>query len=129
MMSKIKLWSIKFLEAGAVLEGLTTAIKLESMDETVPFLPQGAYTTFRTYQHTQGLHLENHFLRLEETARLAGKSLRLDRPALRQALRQALEAYPPRQELRLRLVVDLFEQPGSVFLAAEPLHLPPASAY
>jgi branched-chain amino acid aminotransferase len=128
-MSKIRLWAVKFLETGATLEAIAAAKGLQSLDETASFLPEGAYTTFRTYQHTRALHLEDHFLRLEETARLAGKSLRMERLALRQALRQALANYPHSQELRLRLVLDLFEQPGAIYLAAEPLHVLPASAY
>lgn len=98
-----------------------------TLDAATGSLPPGAYTTLRTYSLTKITNLESHFLRLEETARLAGHPLQLDRLELRQALRQAVQSYGGAFDLRLRILLDL--QGNQLYLAAEPLKTPPAKAY
>ena len=44
-----------------------------SMSETSADLPEGAYTTFRTYKRKRVLRLNQHFRRLEESLTLTGK--------------------------------------------------------
>ncbi len=64
-------------------------------------LPQGAYTTFRTYFGDRALCLDVHLARLESSARLLGSEATLDRRALCHALTRiiAWHGYP---ESRLR---------------------------
>lgn len=100
-----------------------------SLDQATAWLPGGAYTTLRTYGRTGVLHLEEHFQRLEESARLAGYQIALDRHSLRQALRQAVQAYGSPGETRLRLVLDLEQEPGTLYLALEALVTPALEAY
>jgi branched-chain amino acid aminotransferase len=99
-----------------------------SLDEGTRNLPAGGYTTFRTFGRTHVLRLSDHFKRLEETARLAGKALEIDQLLLRQGLRRALNAYPA-GETRVRITLDLVQQPGMIYLLVEGLHTPGSEAY
>ncbi len=112
---------------------------VESLDASTALIPGGAYTTLRTYHGVQTLLLEDHFLRLEETSRLAGAPVQIDRDGLRQALRRVIQAsqqliHSEKQEaeapdLRLRLTLDLEKSPGDLYLAAQVLQTPPPEAY
>jgi branched-chain amino acid aminotransferase len=95
----------------------------KTLDEATQQLPQGGYTTLRTYGGNMVLRLEDHFLRLEETARLAGKPLAVDRTRLRTALRQTAGWFPM-PEKRVRVVVDMNLEPGTVYLIVEELRTP-----
>ena len=98
-----------------------------SFSQLEGILPNGAYTTLRTYDRTQALHLAAHFRRLEESAALAGTDISLDRMQLRAALRQI--ASQSTGDLRLRIVLDLSLQPGTLYIAAQALVTPPPEAY
>lgn len=89
--------------------------------------PEGAYTTFRTYDKYFVLNLPQHFERLEETAALAGKPVRLEKDKLCSILVEILnETDAP--EARIRLSVDLSINLGEIYIAAEPfVPLPPAA--
>jgi branched-chain amino acid aminotransferase len=99
-----------------------------SLDEGTRLLPAGGYTTFRTFGRTHVLRLRDHFQRLEETARLAGKAMRIDQSLLRQGLRHALVNYPA-GETRVRVILDLEQQPGTLYLLVEGLRTPKPEAY
>jgi len=90
--------------------------------------PDGAYTTFRTYDKYFVLNLSQHFDRIEETAALTGKSVRLNRPALRSEICAALEGTPS-PEARIRLSLDLSVNPGDIYLSIEPFAPRPANLY
>ena len=91
--------------------------------------PDGAYTTFRTYDHNKVIRLDDHLGRLEETARLAHKPVALERLRLREALRNVIDEYPGDMDLRIRVVLDLEDFVGNVYLMAEILKTPPPDAY
>ncbi len=97
-----------------------TAYLAASLADAVQYEPHGVYTVSRTYHRTATLELGAHLDRLEESAHLKDIPLQLDRPALRAALRQLIEAsgYP---EARFRLTVPA-EQPDLVYIAVEPLN-------
>jgi branched-chain amino acid aminotransferase len=80
------------------------------------------YTITRTYQRDKALLLEAHLDRLEESARLEGIALTLDREALRAALRQMI-AQSGYSELRFRITVPR-QQPDHLYLTLEPLAAP-----
>ena len=132
---RVSLWHvIGVIEPGRVnqqivLEKICLLEPPLSLDAAAHFLPGGAYTTFRTYQHNKTISLESHFRRLEETACLAGHPLNVDREMLRQALRKVITAYPASLELRLRLLIDLEAETGAIYLSAEPLHALVLEAY
>jgi len=123
------LWRMTATGGQASVEEIFTDAHAQSLDAAAAYLPGGAYTTLRTYQHNRTLHLESHFLRLEETASLAGLPLVLDRQSWRQALRTILKAYPASEEVRLRLLIDLQDEPRAAYLVSEPLLTPPVEAY
>ena len=115
--------------------------ELDSLDALTQILPGGAYTTLRTFHGKQVLHLEDHFQRLERTAAMVEKSLYLHRSRARQAIQAALRLaqqwhYPPdggepsgEQDFRIRITLDLQDQPGDFYLALQPLTTPAHEAY
>ncbi|MBX7212806.1 MAG: aminotransferase class IV [Thermoflexales bacterium] len=63
-----------------------------SMTAVSAALPDGAYTTFRTYDGTRVLRLERHFDRLEDSLALMGTPARLDRAGARRVIAAAWRA-------------------------------------
>ncbi|HXY41039.1 MAG TPA: aminotransferase class IV [Vicinamibacteria bacterium] len=87
-------------------------------------LPEGAYTTLRTYGGRRLFRLDRHLDRLSESVALQGRPAPLDRALGRRSIRDALET-AGFEEARLRLTFA----PPSLFVAVEsfsPLH---ATAY
>lgn len=94
-----------------------------SLDEVTRLLPDGAYTTFRTFSRFQVLSLGDHLNRLEETARLSGRPISLSRTAVKAALRQAFSEYPIEVK-RVRIILDLYTDPGAITILIEALAVP-----
>lgn len=124
-MQDILVWTI---DRGA-LHAVQLSPPPKTLDQASELLPGGAYTTFRTYQRTNAVRLDDHLSRLEETAGLAGQAVSIDRAGLRQALRQAIRQAPDWPELRLRLTIDLQGQVGWVYVLAAALEIPSPEAY
>jgi branched-chain amino acid aminotransferase len=101
------------------------------LSEAGRFLPQGAYTTLRTYGRTGLLALEQHFDRLDETARLLGHPVTLPRDELRRLLCEVLRGleWEASSETRLRLTVDCAKRVGEIWFSVEPLPLPSPEDY
>jgi branched-chain amino acid aminotransferase len=142
MRAPVAVWRFDALLDEPALQAVDLPGEQLSLDQISAALPGGAYTTFRTYQVLKALRLENHLQRLVQTARLAGVSLSICQPGLRSAIRQALALYhagfftgnldeglPARQDVRLRLTIDLERQPGQAYLAIEPLCTPSPDEY
>ncbi len=103
-----------------------------SLDDATRRLPGGGYTTLRTFGRFRVLRMESHFVRLEETARLAGKPVHLDRAKIRRALHQALAEDPasrPGENVRVRMILDLEQQPGTIYILMDTLRTPDAHDY
>jgi branched-chain amino acid aminotransferase len=125
MMNALRVWKIS--PGGELLEW-TAAEGTPSANAATRLLPEGAFTTLRTYNRRFGLRLEDHFRRLEESARLAGHELKVDRGRLRGLIRDTLlPAFAC--DLRLRIVLDLQEVPGCVYAVAEELVTPAEEDY
>lgn len=102
-----------------------TAYKSDSLRQLAQQEPQGVYTITRTYQTDKAVLLEAHFDRLEESARLEGIEVDLNRGQLRRGLRQLItRAGYAESRLRITIPRDKARQP---LLAAEPLSPVPAS--
>ena len=99
-----------------------------TLDRGTQQLPGGGYTTFRTYGGVRVDRLEEHFDRLEESARLMGKAVTVERSELRLALRQALDQFPS-PERRVRLSIDLERESGVFYVLIEALHVPSEADY
>jgi branched-chain amino acid aminotransferase len=110
------------------IEPATNASDLSTLDEISARLPSGVYTTLRTFEQNRVLPLEPQFIRLEESAALMDMPVTLDRSYLRAALREAVQLYQS-QEKRIRLTLDLEDQPGTIYISMEPLTTPGPVAY
>ncbi len=95
----VSVWKFSKSEKNYELSYIDTS---SSLDEASGKLAQGVYTTFRTYQHSKALRLDDHFSRLERSAALHNRDLHLDRLALRLALRDILNAFPG-SDVRIRI--------------------------
>jgi branched-chain amino acid aminotransferase len=111
-----------------IIEEIHLNVEPSSLNQASEALPQGGYTTLRTYGKSNALHLEDHFARLEETARLSGVIIQMDWSRVRSGMRQALAAFSA-PEARVRLTVDQMEDPGELFISVEPLSIPSMGAY
>jgi branched-chain amino acid aminotransferase len=100
----------------------------QSLNGAASYLPQGVYTTLRTYKGNQTLPLEDHIHRLEESAALTGVTIHLRSEDLRKGIRRAIQDFWP-QDTRIRVTVDTTQEHGSIYIAVEPLHVPPPGAY
>ena len=80
-------------------------------------LPEGVYTALRTYPGARVLHLDAHFDRLADSARLEGVELSLDAETLRKAIATTVAStgFPL---TRVRVTVCL-TPPTRIFVAAE----------
>jgi branched-subunit amino acid aminotransferase/4-amino-4-deoxychorismate lyase len=98
-----------------------------SLDQMSLALPEGVYTTFRTYSDRRALHLDDHVRRLTDSARREGYPLALDHAAVRTALAQALDlAGYALARVRLTLTYD---PPGDLYISLEPFVPLPARLY
>jgi branched-chain amino acid aminotransferase len=97
---------------------------VESLRQAALMEPPGVYTVARTYQRERVVLLDAHFDRLEESARLVGVELQLDRPALRRGL-SLLVGQCGYANSRFRITLPLAE-PQTPRLAIEPLVEVPA---
>ncbi len=102
-----------------------------SLNEASRFIPDGGYTTLRTYHRTGVILLSAHFDRMEESAALLGHPVTLNRPALRQLLCDVLRntTWEHTEESRVRLTVDCTVTPGDIWLSIEPLPVPSPAEY
>jgi len=111
------------------LEPVPLAQPVARLDEVSAWLPGGLYTTFRTYDHGRRvLGLDSHLARLAQAdlADLVGNA------RLRSLLGLALQKLCDQvgaPEVRVRLSVDQAEQPGTLYLAAEPVQPIPPEVY
>ena len=101
-----------------------------NMSAASAVLPEGAYTTFRTYEGNRVLRLAQHVRRLEESVALIGQPGQLDENTVRANVREALQAVRAQDnwaapEARLRLTFA----PPSLFISIEPFTPYPASLY
>lgn len=100
----------------------------QALDDISRILPTGAYTTFRTFNYSQALFLERHFLRLQESSLLMGCPVLLDKEILRCAIRKVVSGINTK-ELRIRLTVDLDQEPGTIYISSERLVQPEEKYY
>jgi branched-chain amino acid aminotransferase len=87
-------------------------------------IPEGAYTTFRTYGGRGIVRFLQHLRRLEESVALQGRPGRIDADLARRAVRAALDA-TSHPESRVRLTFA----PPRLFVSVEPFTPPPRRVY
>jgi branched-chain amino acid aminotransferase len=101
-----------------------------NMSAASAVLPDGAYTTFRTYDGDKVLRLAQHVRRLEESVALIGQPGPLDEAAVRTHVREVLRATRAQTdwaapEARFRLTFA----PPHLFISIEPFTPYPARLY
>lgn len=138
-MAKIETW--KFASKKGQTAGLEPVLinpPPKTLNEASSSLPQGVYTTFRTYAGTKVLPLQDHIHRLEESSQLVGKPVYIDSEIFVRILSQALSVYysnlhykedenSPENESknsRIRITLDLENEPGRIYISIEPLKVP-----
>jgi branched-chain amino acid aminotransferase len=97
--------------------------QITTLDQASNALPAGPYTTFRTYQKTNALYLDEHFQRIEDSAEQVGQPVKLDIPTLRSNIRKALEKFTA-PEARVRLTVPLDSAPKRMHIFVSALSVP-----
>jgi branched-chain amino acid aminotransferase len=97
----------------------------QSLNEVGAFEPDGIYTITRTFHSDQVVMLDAHMDRLEESARLEGIDLNLDRAWLRDGLRRIIKL-AGNDESRFRITIPR-QDPQTALLAVEPLQMIPES--
>lgn len=104
------------------IKNIKLDLEAASLDDVTRQLPDGYYSTFRTFDGTQRvLGLTSHLRRLYEPV----STPEVDESILRQQLRALLELYRP-DEARVRAVMT---EQGQVYVAVEPLKPPPREIY
>jgi len=103
----LQLFSVR----GSIAEPLPVPAGATSIHDAATGLALGVYSALRTFHHDRFLWLDAHFDRTDRSMELLGWSYRLDRPALRRALHEVANAYPP-PDARVRFDV-LAEPMGS----------------
>jgi branched-chain amino acid aminotransferase len=83
-----------------------------SLAEAAHDEPDGIYTITNTYDTFKILKLDAHLDRMEDSAKRENISLRLDRPRLRNALRQMIEPFRPPTQEQITQGVRLVTAPG-----------------
>jgi branched-chain amino acid aminotransferase len=127
LMPEIVVWKTKLDQQGSFqLDRIDLPSPPHSLDEASQMLPPGVYTTFRTFKGDKILTLQSQVNRLEQSANLEGRPLRVRIEALRQVLRKVVPSYPS-EEKRIRISIDLKD--GSVYLLIEPLRIPSKDEY
>jgi branched-chain amino acid aminotransferase len=106
---------IGIVESGVVQPAPYSAT---SLAEAATKEPQGVYTVGRTFRHDQVVLFEEHLNRLERSAQLEHMSLRLDRVALRRALRSLIEQ-SGYADVRFRITIPR-ESPEHPIITLEP---------
>ena len=97
-----------------------------TLDEISRALPEGTYTTMRTYGGARFLDMPHHLTRLADSLRLLDGGVELDETALRRGLADALAAtrYP---EARVRVTIPLAGAP--IYISVEPFTPYPPALY
>lgn len=97
-------------------------------NEVAELLPEGVYTTIRTYGKTRAVLVEHHFERLEESALLLGGCLAFDHERLRRKMRIAI-LKSRFSEIRLRIQMTISEERPRIYLILENLTVPDDKEY
>lgn len=102
---------------------------MSSLDAISRQLPQGLYSTFRTYAGREKvLDLKLHLRRLYDPLAFLAVAPRVSALELRAALRFLLKNFAA-DEARVRISLSTAESPGTVFVMLEPLKTLPETVY
>jgi branched-chain amino acid aminotransferase len=94
-------------------------------NQIAKILPEGVYTTIRTYCGDQVLRWDQHIQRLRESAELMKRGFTIDDIGFRQIMRIAINEIEINGNIKIRLQVDLSQGLAPIFyILMEPLVVP-----
>jgi branched-chain amino acid aminotransferase len=126
-MPEIMVWKAKIdPQESFQLERVNLLPSPQSFDDASQMLPSGVYTTFRTFNGEKILSLQNQVNRLEQSAILERRPMRVKIASLRQILHKVVHSYSS-AEKRVRISIDLKD--GTVYILIEPLRIPSKDQY
>ena len=99
-----------------------------SLDELSLQLPAGAYTTFITFEKNKALAYSLHLSRLEDTSKLSGYEVIINREAFNKALSDLVNSVNI-SNLKIRLILDFKNPLKTIYILAEPVQFPPEDYY
>jgi branched-chain amino acid aminotransferase len=128
-MAEVDVWKVITQADRYTLEKITIPPISSSLDSVSQKIPGGSYTTFRTYGGTRVIRLSDHLARLNAAARLLEQNnISIDTAAIRSALREIVTLFPS-SEHRIRVTMDLEQEPGNVYIALEKMSPLPLQMY
>jgi branched-chain amino acid aminotransferase len=127
-MPTARVWRVSDPSRTSKIEEVMDDIRFSTLDEISSRLPNGIYSTFRTFDHNQTLRLESHFYRLIESANLIIKPIILNFQFIRESIREVVRL-STEQELRIRLTINPDIFPAEIFISVEPLNTPTSEDY
>lgn len=109
-------------DSGLEIKELPIFEEQTSLDSISRLLPQGLYSTFRTYDGAKKVFgLKTHLNRLEKPSIDPGIKPTVNQGEIRLGLRRILQEFEL-TEARVRICLSLTEQPGQVFVMVEKLN-------
>jgi branched-chain amino acid aminotransferase len=128
-MNDIMVWKVIPKANRYELKEIKIADETPSLNRISRMLPGGAYTTFRTYSGKKVIRFSDHLTRLHLAAKLIERdNFDLNNEIIRSALHEIIDCSSA-SEHRIRLTLDLEQEPGVVYIALEKMAPLPPSAY
>jgi branched-chain amino acid aminotransferase len=126
MNPSVQVWQIQGKD-----QALALALQAGALDEVSRRLPQGLYSTFRTFgERTRALDLRHHLERLYRPAAQMKIEVAVEARALRRLLAKLLACHPAEGEARVRISLSTEAgTAGALFVAIEPLPALPQQVY
>jgi branched-chain amino acid aminotransferase len=116
-MTEVFSWKVIITADHYRIEPVNLPTLSATLDEASSILPGGSYTTFRTYGGIRVVRLSDHIARLHSAARLIERNhFTKNTTAIRSALREIISLYQS-SEHRVRLTLDLEQEPGVVYIS------------
>lgn len=130
-MNLISVWKLLYYQGDYVPEKIEIVIAGDTLDSVAKRLPGGAYTTLRTYQKNLVVGFDQHLTRLVESAKLVGNPVVLGKDRFRKAIRNIIHSIGKEYEgdLRIRIVLDLENKLGDLFVVISKLNILPDKFY
>lgn len=125
----IVVWKIEHQNHEVFISRFPVADIVHTLDAVSMRIPHGVYTTFRTFERVKALRLDHHLSRLDQSAELAGQPVLIDFDQIKGALRSAVHEFNAPGDVRIRVSVDLEQNPGQIYIIVEDLVVPMPEAY
>ncbi|MFC2028808.1 aminotransferase class IV [Chloroflexota bacterium] len=127
-MPRSHVWRVSDPSKSSKIEAVKIDGRSSTFHDFSSRFPDGVFTTFRTFEHNKIVRLESHFRRLEESAHLLNKPIKLNYSLIKDALREVVEL-SKEQDLRIRLTINLDSDPTAIYISKEQLVTPSLEDY